>query len=379
MKFTLIVSVSATIAVVRLTPRLGAQVHDSNYKQPSAADTSSKVTFGGFVDTYYAWDFDRPHTFDRAYTTQPARHDEFNVNLAFVEAKVAGPRYRGRLALQWGTSVQANYINEPMLGIVSGPSVSQFLQEAVVGYQLGPTLWVDGGIFLSHLGFETWISRDNLSYTRSMVADFSPYYEAGVKLTWAASSTLNATFVLVNGWQNISAENTPPGGGVRLDYSPTPKVTLTYDNYLGNSAPDSLPARIRTYHDVFAQYNPCRRWQFAVMYSLGTQSESTPSGGTASWWGMTSIGKFHLTSRVSLIGRVEAYSDPSQVIVATGLPASFHTLSASLGADVNFVGPVLWRSELRGYRSKQAVCPLHTAGDYSQNDSFIVTSLALTF
>src|SRR5215472_7350286 len=116
---TLVVALTARAATV------AAQTPDSSYRQ---ADTSTKRTLSGFVDTYYAWDFDRPHTFDRAYTTQPARHAEFNVNLAFIEGKVAGPRYRGRLALQWGTSVQANYAGEPKLGSVSGPSVSQFIQ-----------------------------------------------------------------------------------------------------------------------------------------------------------------------------------------------------------------------------------------------------------
>ena len=83
---------------------------------PTAAapnDTAPKVTFGGFIDSYYAFDFNRPASFDRAYTTQPARHNEFNVNLAFIEAKIDAPRYRGRLALQAGTSVQSNYAGEP--------------------------------------------------------------------------------------------------------------------------------------------------------------------------------------------------------------------------------------------------------------------------
>jgi len=44
--------------------------------QAAAADTTPVRTYGGFVDTYYAWDFDRPPKFDRAYTTQPARHAE---------------------------------------------------------------------------------------------------------------------------------------------------------------------------------------------------------------------------------------------------------------------------------------------------------------
>ena len=73
-------------------------------------------------------------------TTHPARHAEFNVNLAFIDAKFGGPSVRGRLAIQFGTSVQANYAGEPHIGHVSGPGLSQFIQEAVVGYQISPTL-----------------------------------------------------------------------------------------------------------------------------------------------------------------------------------------------------------------------------------------------
>lgn len=366
----------ASCCLLALAPYAGAQAGDST---KAVADTTPVRTFGGFVDTYYAWDFDRPAHFDRAYTTQPARHAEANVNLAYVEAKLTGPRYRGRLALQWGTSVQSNYAAEPKIGGVSGPSVSQYIQEATVGYQLAPTVWLDGGIFFSHIGQEGWISRDNLSYTRSLVADFSPYYEAGAKLTWAASPKLTATFVLINGWQNISAENTPPAGGVRFDYTPTSKLILTYDNFVGNTAADSLPTQLRVYHDAIAQYNPNAQWQLAAVYSLGTQSRSTGTGGTASWWGMTTFAKYHATPKVAVVGRVERYSDPNQVIVVTGLPSSFQTTGGSIGLDVNLQAPVLWRTELRVLRSDNAVWPLHTAGLYGRNNSFLVSSLALTF
>jgi hypothetical protein len=333
---------------------------------------------GGFVDTYYAWDFNRPTKFDRMYTTQPARHAEFNINLAFIEAKLTGPRYRSRLALQFGTSVQANYAGEPRIGGISGPNVSQFLQEATVGYQLSPTVWLDAGVFFAHTGYEGWISRDNLTYTRSLVADFSPYYESGIKLGWAATPKLNATFVVINGWQDISNYNTPPAGGVRFDYAANSRLTLTYDNFVGNAAPDSERARIRLYHDVFAQYN-IGRWQLAAAYALGTESHRTASGGTASWWGMTSFAKYHATSTVAVVGRVEHYADPNQVIVVTGLPASFETTGASLGVDVSMQAPVLWRTELRGFHSTHPVWPGHLVGQTNRNDAFLVTSMALTF
>ena len=347
--------------------------------QPTAPDSGPKLTLAAFIDGFYAWDGDRPYNFDRAYTTQPARHSEFNVNLAFVEARLSGPRYRGRLAVQWGTSVQSNYAAEPRLGSISGPSVSQFLQEATVGYRVAPTLWLDGGIFFSHIGDEGWISRDNLAYSRSLMADYSPYYETGVKLTWAASSAVTAQLAVVNGWQNISKYNTAPAGGVRVDYAVTPRVTLSYDNFVGDVAPDSLAAQVRFYQDFMVQYNPSARWQVLAMTGIGVQGRSTGSGGTATWYGASLTVKYHPTSRVGVVARLERYADPDQVIVRTGLPVSFETNGGSLGVDVTLAAPVLWRTEVRAFGSRSAVWPTNRVGTYSAADAYIVTSLALTF
>ena len=196
--------------------------------QSAPPDTALKVAFGGFVDTYYAYDLGRPRTLDRSFadgttfTTQPARHNEFNINLAYVEALLAGSRVHGRLALQAGTSVQSNYGAEPTLGTVSGPSLSRFIQEAYAGYRVMPSLWVDGGVFYSHMGLESWASKDNLTYTRSLVAEYSPYYSSGVRAVWQATPNLTARLDVVNGWQNISE---------------------TMERIAGSSAPHSSTAR----------------------------------------------------------------------------------------------------------------------------------------
>jgi hypothetical protein len=346
----------------------------------ASGDTAPKLAFGAFVDSYYAWDLRRPYNFDRAYTTQPARHAEFNINLAFLEAKLAGPRYRGRLAIQFGTSAQANYAGEPRIGRISGPSLSQFVQEATVGYQLGSSLWVDGGVFFAHTGYEGWISRDNLSYSRSLMADFSPYYEAGVKLTWTPSPVVTAQLDVVNGWQDVSNYNTPPAVGLRVDYAVTPTLTISYDNFIGNVAPDSLAAQLRFFNDFIATYNPSGggRWQFAVTVDLGAQGRSTTSGGTATWYAASVFAKYHVTRRVGVVARLERYADPSQVVVVTKLPYPFQTSGASLGLDVAPQPRVLWRTEVRAFRSDAPVWPTHRSGDYSRSDGFVVTSLALT-
>jgi hypothetical protein len=35
--------------------------------QAAATDPTPKISFGGYVDGYYAWDFGRPSAFDRAF------------------------------------------------------------------------------------------------------------------------------------------------------------------------------------------------------------------------------------------------------------------------------------------------------------------------
>jgi hypothetical protein len=347
-----------------------------------AADTPEpgiSSRWGGFLDTYYAWDFNRPFNFDRAYTTQPARHAEFNVNLVFLEAKISGPRIRGRVAVQWGTSVQANYAGEPQIGAISGPSVSQYVQEATVGYRINHSLWVDGGIFPAHLGYESWISRDNLTYTRSLVAEFSPYYEAGLKLSWAITPNFTAAVAVVNGWQNISVDNTPPAAGLRLDWALNSKLTISYDNFVGNMATDGAPRQVRFYQDAILQFNAGARWQLAGVVSHGLQGASTTETGTVQWWGAAGFAKLRLSPQWAVVGRVEQYSDPHQIVVKTDLPDSFQATGASIGVDIPLGKHVLWRSEARGFHSPNAVWPTHDESRHSTHEGVVVTSLGLSF
>jgi len=211
-----------------------------------------------------------------------------------------------------------------------------------------------------------------------MIAEFSPYYEAGVKLTWNPSSAVTAQLDILNGWQNISDYNTPPAVGIRIDYTASPYITLSYDNFFGDVAPDSLQSQYRFYHDLILQFTPSDYWQFAGTFSLGTQTRSTSAGETATWYGASFFAKYRLLTNVGLVARLEYYADPDQVIVMTGLQNAFRTTGASLGLDVTLTPGMLWRTELRGFLSDKAVWPLNKIGDFGKNDYFAVTSLSLT-
>lgn len=335
----------------------------------------TRVSVGAFVDGYYAWDGGRPRTFDRPYTTQPSRHNEFNVNLAFVEAVLSGERVRGRLALQAGTSVQSNYAAEPRVGTVAGGELARHIQEATVGVRLHPRLWLDGGVYFSYIGFEGWISRDNPTYTRSLIADYTPYYLSGAKLTWQASSTVSAQLHLVNGWQNISETNADKAIGTRIDWTPRPSLLLGWGTFVGNEQADSLPSRVRVLSQLLSRWTP-PGWELSAVVDVGQQGR--PGGGADRWTGSTVIARRAVTPTMKVVGRLEHLFDRRQVLVTTGVPGGFRTTGGSVGLDVAPDARVLWRTELRGFRSRDGIWPEAGRPTGRRTGMLVVTSLAMT-
>lgn len=335
-----------------------------------ALDAPSALTLGGFVDAYYAYDFNRPSQFDRSFTTQPARHNEFSVNLAYIEAKIERDRIHGRLALQAGTSVQSNYAGEPTVGSVSGPSLSRHIQEGYAGYRLSTDTWIDAGIMLSHIGVESFVSKDNLTYTRSLVADYSPYYETGVRLSTRLSDQWSAQFLVLNGWQNISESNADKALGTQLSYTPSSALTLTYNTFFGRES------SFRHFHDLTLKFTPSDQWSFAAQADLGFQSEAT-GGSDPRWGGFSVMAKRTVSRAVSLAARVEYFTDPKQAVVAASNGYALQAWSGSLGVDVALDTHAWWRSEVRGYRAGN---PVFTSADgFSSSDGLVVSSISIAF
>lgn len=335
--------------------------------------TATQITWGGFVDAYYSYNFNLDGPADQPILTQPARHNEFNVNLAHVSVSASADRLRGRLALQVGTAVHANYAGEPAFGVNSGPTLARHIQEATAGYRVSDDLWIDAGIFFSHIGGESWVSRDNWTYTRSLVAELSPYYESGAKATWSPGNKLTGTLALVNGWQNISENNAGKAGGIRLDYAATPKLTLTYSNFLGNEAPDSVAdSRVRFFHDFGARITPSEQVGFLLVFDVGNQSH-TVGDESATWWGFSAIGHWQVSSTVALTGRFERYDDPDGVITS-----GLETNGFSANLDVAPAPRFLWRMEFRNLIADDPIFP-NSDGDLKRSNPFVVSSFAFTF
>ena len=82
------------------------------------------------------------------------------------------------------------------------PTAFQYLFEARVGYMPADNLWVDAGIFPSHIGLESTLNYENWTLSHSIIAHNTPFYESGAKATYTTDQWL-FSFLVLNGWQVI--------------------------------------------------------------------------------------------------------------------------------------------------------------------------------
>ena len=318
-----------------------------------AEDPTEPLSYSAFVDSYYLWSPDSPIPGDRSYTTQAARDEQPRINLASLGAKYDDGLFHAKITGQVGDSVRLNYAAEPQ-------EFWQFIQEAYAGAAISEDTTVDVGVFLSHIGAEGWLSKDNINYTRSLIAEFSPYYEAGGKITHTFSDTVSGQLLLLNGWQNIS-EQRHPALGTQVSWAITKDATLIYNTFLGNESGGS-----RFFNDFIYNQNVTDSLKLSSSVDIGFQSR--PDEDSVQWWGFSLMTAQTLSDYLILNGRFELYSDPHAAI-ATGInDQDFQVRALSVGLDIPVTKIVLVRGEIK---HAWAGNPLFNDGEISHKDTTI--------
>lgn len=325
-----------------------ASAQDTTFS--TQAPAAASISFSGYVEAYYGYDLNQPGNNSRpGFLYSYNRHNEFNVNLAFLKAAYATERIRANLALGAGTYMNANYAAEP--------GVLKNIFEANAGYKLSrnKNIWFDIGIMPSHIGFESAIGKDNWTLTRSIVAENSPYFEAGAKLSYTSNnSRLTISALALNGWQRITRVegNSLMSWGTQIFYKPADHIILNYSTFFGTDKPDS--ARLyRTYHNIYGIFQFSDKIGFTAGFDLGTE-EKAAANGTNTWYTPVGILRFTPHDKWAIALRGEYYSDENGVIIAGGTPNGFKTTGLSVNVDYLPEKNTALRLELRNLHSKDA-------------------------
>lgn len=345
------------------------------FTQLEAQEEKKQITFSAYSEVYCLYNFNRP--LDNA---QPSfiynfnRNNEVNINLGYAKASYNTDKVRANFALMAGTYTQANLAAEP--------EVLRHIFEANIGVKLSAksNLWLDAGIFPSHIGFESAVGKDCYNLTRSLLAENSPYYEAGIKLGYTSKNEkwyLSA--LLINGWQRIKRPdgNTTPAFGTQVTFKPAPAITLNLSTFIGNDKPDSV-RQMRYFHNIYGIFQLSKNWSAIAGFDIGIEQKSKGSSQMNTWYSPVLIAKYNPSGKLSVSARAEYYSDKNGVIISTNTSTGFQTFGYSVNVDYSIQNNVLWRLEARTLNSKDKIFETRNR-ILSANSTWLSTSFAVSF
>ncbi|POS01857.1 porin [Flavobacterium croceum] len=331
-------------------------------------DTIKPLVFQGYGEIYYSYDFSNPQNHEKQnFIYSHKRHNEINLNLAFAKVAYNKNNLRANATLMIGNYAQYNLLTEP--------TWAQFIYEANVGFKISrkQNVWLDAGIMPSHIGFESAISADCWTLTRSILAENSPYYETGIKISYTnQSEKLNASFLVLNGWQKIKKPDyiQNPSFGVQLNYKPNTKLILNYSNFIGTDKADSIHSW-RLFHNLYAIYKPSKKFGLIAGFDFGTDKFNTTDYGI--WYSPVFILQYKPKEKYNIALRGEYYNDKKQILITTNTPSGFNTFGVSTNFDMQIKENLLWRIEAKEYLSEDKIFNNHNA------NFTLSTSLAIKF
>jgi hypothetical protein len=332
-----------------------------------------EIKVSGLLDFYYVYDFNQPQSIERQpFLFNHNRHNEFNLNLGLLKLAINNIKYRANFALHTGTYANDNYASEP--GLLKN------IFEANIGISLNKknNLWLDAGIMPSHIGFESAISMDNWTMTRSILAENSPYFLTGAKITYNPNEKLEISGLIINGWQRIQRleGNSLLSFGTQLKYSPIEKVSLNWSTFIGTDDPDT-ERRIRYFNNFYGQFQVSKNIGLIGGFDIGIQQKAKESDVYDTWFSPVIIAQFAVNNKIKSALRAEYYQDEKNIIIPKRTANGFRTLGLSSNFDFIPYENILCRFEARWLNNQELY--FNNNGSLSKQNFILAASMAIKF
>lgn len=339
-----------------------------------SSSKNEDLTISGVVDLFYGYDFNRPESKNRLpFLYNHNRHNRPAITMGMVKLGLNKERFRSNLAVHAGTYSTDNYADEP--------GVLKHVFEANAGILLAKNggLWLDAGVMPSHIGFESAISTDNWTLTRSILAENSPYFLTGAKLSFQPSEKWFFSVLILNGWQRITRVEgaKKPSFGTQVSYRPKDGVFLNWSTFLGSNDPD-LTRRARYFSNLYGQFQLSDALGLTLGMDMGVQQQKRGSNRYDSWFSPVLIGQVKWNQYLTSAVRVEYYQDRAGIMIpAENSPSGFSTTGLSINLDYALWEGLVWRIEASNYLSQDGVFPTPSLPE--DRNFFLVSSLAYRF
>jgi len=298
--------------------------------QPSAlAAALGPISVTGFVDGYYEYNLNHPRQaftvpglsgpFLSSFRTFDGPTNQFSLNMTELTISKAPDAAASRLGytLTFGFGNAENVVNstEQGAGVPGGGlGYAQPIKEAYMSYlaPIGKGLQIDFGKFVTPAGAEVIETNANWNYSRGFLFNYSiPFNHYGLRAKYTFNDKVSLTGYLVNGWNNITENNTAKTLGASLAWTPNKKWTVT-QNYLVGPEQANDNSDWRQLSDTVVAYNATSKLSLMANYDYGHDDVNMGPGvpSSSAWWqGVAGYLRYAFNDKYAFAGRYEYFDD----------------------------------------------------------------------
>ncbi len=206
-------------------------------RRDSALLHNKYVTGIMMVDANVTYSFWNPNDQTVVGSTALARNNEMDVSDAVLGAEFNYDGARGRILTQLGTRsivVPRNDLS-PYRGQYDLADAYRYISEAYGGYHFNVLngINVDGGLFMSYIGLNSYYQEENWEYQASYTSDNTPWFFNGIRTQIFVTDKLKIEPWIINGWQSYGTFNALPGVGGNITYCPNENIKMLTNDYYG--------------------------------------------------------------------------------------------------------------------------------------------------
>ena len=246
--------------------------------------TVGGIDFSGLIDGYYLENFNHPASSLNQLYNFDVKANQFSLNMAKLTLNHDPDPVGFRIDFGFGRAFDIVHATE------TAPDIFRHLEQAYVSLKAPKTkgVEVDFGEFVTSAGAEVIETKDNWTYSRSLLFAWAiPYYHFGLRTSFPVGKYFTGGVQVVNGWNNIEDNNSGKTVGLVGAFT-FKKFTWTSDYYVG---PENTATNkgIRQLYDTTLLLTPSDKANFYINFDRGVDklvSTGSPLESKVSWTGV---------------------------------------------------------------------------------------------
>ncbi len=342
-------------------------------------DSTAAFKLSGYVDAYYALYSDSVG--NNNYQQFPdicPKSNVFGINVAQLTGQYTSKRARAVATFHFGDTPTSAW--SPVFNII---------QEANAGLRICDKLWLDAGLFKTHIGTEALLPKDNITSSLAVITYFEPWWQAGAKLSYTPNDKFLICLHVLNGYNTYVDNNKKKSFGLAFNYYFNEKGNIGYYNLIGDEFPDGTPSsHLRILNNVVFTYQLTPKFKAIIGADFITQQHSYIADTTKTaniYSGIISL-KFQAKPKFAIYARGENFTDSqgmlTGVIVDSKNKLTGYVLNgATLGFEYKPMDNAFVRLEARDLIMDKDQLIFHNANSKTNTNSRLeaMINIGVTF